>query len=168
MGIIPGSRIVWRIMVEHYHKRQELKDEHLIPRKVRTIIVGAGAGGSLFIKSLEGNNLGIDIIGIVDDEKSKQGMYVYDVPVLGEISALPDLVKKHHVEQITIAIPSLNKKELERIVELAQQTKIKINKMPSVEKVMTGKYKIDEFQEIDVVDLLGRDEVKLDRYGANW
>ena len=162
MGIIPGSRVFWRIMVEHYHKRQELKDEHLIPRKVRTIIVGAGAGGSLFIKSLEGNNLGIDIIGIVDDEKSKQGMYVYDVLVLGEISALPDLVKKHHVEQITIAIPSLNKKELERIVELAQQTKIKINKMPSVEKVMTGKYKIDEFQEIDVVDLLGRDEVKLD------
>lgn len=51
---------------------------------------------------------------------------------------------------------------MERIIELAQQTKVKINKMPSVEKVMTGKYQIDEFQEIDVVDLLGRDEVKLD------
>lgn len=162
MGIIPGSRIVWRILVEHYNKRQELTNGDQFTRKVRTIIVGAGSGGSLFIKSLEGSNLGIEIVGIVDDEHSKQGMYVYDVPVLGEISELPDLVKKHHVEQVTIAIPSLNKKELERIVELAQQTKIKINKMPSVEKVMTGKYKIDEFQEIDVVDLLGRDEVKLD------
>ena len=162
MALIPGSRVFWRIIVEHYYKKQEMQNVDQQTREVRTIIVGAGSGGSLFIKSLQGNNLGIEIVGLVDDDPSKQGMYVYDVPVLGDISALPELVEKHHVEQITIAIPSLKKKELERIIELAQQTKIKINKMPSVEKVMTGKYQIDEFQEIDVVDLLGRDEVKLD------
>lgn len=94
MAIIPGSRVVWRIIVEHYHKRQELVNGDQQTKKVRTIIVGAGSGGSLFIKSLQGNNLGIEIVGIVDDEESKQGMYVYDEPVLGYIAELPELVKK--------------------------------------------------------------------------
>lgn len=162
LAIIPGSRVLWRILFEHYHKRMEMQVGITQPKKIRTIIVGAGEGGSIFIRSLQRQDSGVELIGIVDDAASKQDLYLYDVPVIGSISELPALVKEHHAEQITIAIPSLKTKELERVVELSSQAGVKVNKMPSLEKVLAGKYQISEFQEIDVVDLLGRDEVELD------
>lgn len=162
LGLIPGSRIIWRIVMEHRDKRKELEENGPLKRKTRTLLIGAGSGGSLFIRKFEDEKLGIELVGVVDDDPAKQGMYVYGIPVLGQVSDLVTLVKKHQIDQVTIAIPSLKKIELERIIEIAQQTEVKINKMPSIEKVLTGEYKISEFQEIDVIDLLGRDEVQLD------
>lgn len=160
VAVIPGSRIIWRILIEHYEKKQVPSKGSL--KKVRTLIVGAGEGGSIYIKSLNRQDSDVEIIGIVDDKLSKQGLFLYDVPVLGKVSDLPIIVQEHQIEQITIAIPSLKKEALERIIELAQQTGTRINRMPSLEKIMTGKYKVNELQEIDVIDLLGREEVKLD------
>lgn len=160
LGVIPASRIVWRVIKEYQDRDIRLGKEPI--KKTRTIIVGAGSGGSMFIKSLQGSNLGIEILGVVDDSKSSQEMYVYGVPIIGYVSELPELVEKYHADQVTIAIPSLQREELERIIEIAHETHVKINKMPSIEKVIAGEYTVNEFQEIDVVDLLGRDEVKLD------
>lgn len=162
LGIIPGSRVVWRIAVEHYEGRRELEENGPHNRKIRTILIGAGSGGSLFVRKFEGDRLGIELVGIVDDDSTKQGMYVYGVPVIGKTADIAKLVKKYHIEQVTVAIPSLKKVELERMIELVQQTEAVINKMPSIEKVMAGEYEVTEFQEIDVIDLLGRDEVQLD------
>lgn len=160
IAVIPGSRIMWRIFIEHNEKRQGNGKKS--NRKVRTLIVGAGEGGSIYIKSLNRQDSDVEFVGIVDDKSSKQGLFLYDIPVLGKISDLPKIVQEREIEQITIAIPSLKKEELERIIELARQTKAQINRMPSLEKIMTGKYKVNELQEIDVIDLLGREEVELD------
>ncbi|HLR92392.1 MAG TPA: nucleoside-diphosphate sugar epimerase/dehydratase [Atopostipes sp.] len=161
-ALIIGSRILWRILTEHYQKRLELHQNGKKNEKVRTLIVGAGQGGSLFIRSLKRHDSEIDLVGIVDDEQSKQNLYLYDVPVLGKIGDIPELVSQYDIEQITIAIPSLKTEELERIVEICSKTDAKLNQMPSVEEVVTGKYEVNKFKEIDVVDLLGREEVKLD------
>ena len=160
VAVIPGSRVIWRISIEYYEKRKLAGQKYT--RKIPTLIVGAGEGGSIYIKSLNRQDSEIELVGIVDDKLSKQGLFLYDVPVLGKISDLPRIVSENNIEQITIAIPSLKKDELERIIELAQQTKAQINRIPSLEKIMTGKYEINELQEIDVIDLLGREEVELD------
>ncbi len=160
--IIPGSRILWQTLVEHYEKKKELALKGLIRKKIRTIIVGAGQGGSLFIENLKRYNSEVELIGIVDDAPSKQNVFLYGVPVIGTVSDIPKLIVEHDVEQITIAIPSLKADDLERIVESCSQTDVKINQMPSVEKVISGKYQVNKFKKVDVVDLLGREEVKLD------
>lgn len=160
IAVIPGSRVIWRILVEHHEKRKTNGGESA--KKIRTLIVGAGEGGSIFIKSLKRKDSEVELVGIIDDKHSKQGLFLYDVPVIGKISDLTEIISEEKIEQITIAIPSLKKEELERIVELARQTDAKVNRMPSLEKIMTGKYKVNEFQEIDVIDLLGREEVELD------
>lgn len=162
MALIIGSRVVWRILTEHIQKRKELSRNGKVAHKVLTLIVGAGQGGSLFIRSLQRHQSEIDLVGIVDDDQSKQNLYLYDVAVLGKIRDIPELVTEYDIEQITIAIPSLKPEELERIVEICTKTNAKVNQMPSVEEVVTGKYEVNKFKEIDVVDLLGREEVKLD------
>src|SRR5699024_1507224 len=58
--------------------------------------------------------------------------------------------------------PSLSKEDMSKIISTASKLNVKTNQMPFIEDVLSGKYKIDEFKNIEVTDLLGRDEVELD------
>lgn len=139
------------------------KKKQLLPtKKIRTMVVGAGDGGSLFIKSSQKHLSEIHMIGIVDDDATKHHMRVFGVPILGGTIDIPKLVVEQNIEQITIAIPSLGPEKLERILELCNQNPVTVNLMPSIEDVMSGKLSVQRFREVDVVDLLGRDEVTLD------
>lgn len=156
--IITGSRVVWRIVMEHKEKKERLGKD---TEPLRTLIVGAGAGGSLFIKSLR-HDSAIKFIGIVDDDKNKQRTTVYGVPVLGTTYDIEKLVESFNVDQITISAPSMSSKEITRVVDYCSNLNIKLNQMPSVEDIVQGSYEVNEFKEINVTDLLGREEVKLD------
>lgn len=158
VALITGSRIVWRIYHEHHYRKLKGRP---FDTQVRTLVVGAGDGGSVFVRSLKKNLSEVQVIGFIDDDSTKQKMFLYDVPVLGKIQDIPELVEKYQIEQITIAIPSLQPTEYERILDLCNQVDITVNQMPSIEDVLQGKLKVSQFREIDVVDLLGRDEVKL-------
>src|SRR5699024_633822 len=59
-------------------------------------------------------------------------------------------------------IPSLSSNEMSQIIDITKELKVKTNQMPYIEDVLSGSYKIDEFKDIEVTDLLGRDEVELD------
>ena len=94
--------------------------------------------------------------------KSKQNTYLYEIPVIGLVEDIPKLVHEYDIAQITIAIPSLKAIEYEYILDICNQSGVKFNLMPSVEDVLNGKLSVSRFRKIDVVDLLGREEVKLD------
>lgn len=158
--LIPGSRVLWRIIIEHKKRLENSEIENGV-KPVRTLIVGAGEGGSLFIRSLQKNDA-IQFIGLIDDDRNKKNTIVFGVPVLGTTDEIEHIVKLYNIEQITIAIPSLNQKELEYIVNEATKSSAKVNQMPAVEDIISGKYEVNKFKEIDVTDLLGRDEVELD------
>ncbi|WP_027108671.1 polysaccharide biosynthesis protein [Lacticigenium naphthae] len=160
--LIPGARIFWRIYHEHHQKLQREDSTDLKGEPLRTLIVGAGDGGSLFVRSIQRYNYGLNIIGFVDDDITKQQVSLYGIPVLGQTESIPQLVKQYAIEQITIAIPTLSKEELNHIVEICSETPVKINQMPSVEEVVQGQLEVSRFREIEITDLLGREEVNLD------
>jgi len=158
--LVPGSRIIWRVVSGYQYRRKNGGGE-FNQEPLQTLVVGAGEAGAILVKRLR-YDPGIHFVGVVDDDKTKHHTLLYDVPVLGSISDIHKITESTHIDQITIAIPSMGNEELNRIVELASDTGAKINRMPSVENIISGKYQVNRFKEIDVVDLLGRDEVKLD------
>lgn len=159
--LIPGSRVTWRF----YHEYKSGRYFGGINKEaaIRTLIVGAGDGGNLFISSLIKEPGEIEIVGIVDRDPGKKGSRLFDIPVLGVEGDIPDLVEKFQIEQVTVAIPSAKPDDLERILEYCAQVDVKVNQMPSIEEVLKGKLSVNRFREIDVVDLLGREEVQLDK-----
>jgi len=158
--LVPGSRIIWRV-VSGYQYRRKNGDGEFNQEPLRTLVVGAGEAGAILVKRLR-YDPEIHFVGIVDDDKTKHHTILYDVPVLGSISDIHKITESTQIDQITVAIPSMGTEELNRIVEMASDTGAKINRMPSVENIISGKYQVNRFKEIDVVDLLGREEVKLD------
>ena len=54
------------------------------------LIVGAGAAGEMIVKELLGHpQLGLNPIGFVDDDRTKHGHRLCDLPVLGSLAAHP-------------------------------------------------------------------------------
>lgn len=159
---IPGIRIAWRMFRERNEdlSRQNTSDGR---GKVRTLVVGAGEGGRLFISSLMHRPNEIEIIGIVDRDEKKRNYRLMGIPVLGKEEDIPRLVAEMEIDQVTIAIPSLKPKEMERILDYCNQVGVKVNQMPKIEDVMTGKLSVNRLRDIDVVDLLSREEVELNK-----
>ncbi len=159
MFFIIASRLVWRLYIEKKNSRcipsEEVKN---------TLILGAGEGGRILYNSLLGSKTAgdINVVGFIDDDPNKRHTYLSGKKVLGSIKDLSELVEKYEIAMITIAIPSLSRKKLREIFELIEPLHVKVNSMPSMEEVASGKINLSRLKEIDVVDLLGRDEVQLD------
>lgn len=159
--LVIASRLTWREIHEFVQHPSALLGKKVDGTK--TLVVGSGDGASLFIKIAQQKSKDLKIVAIVDDDKNKQNTYLHGVKVVGTTEQIPEIVGNYEVEQIVIAIPSLAPDDYERIVEYCQQTEVKVNAMPKYEQVITGKLSVSKLQEIDIADLLGRKEVKLDQ-----
>ena len=159
MFFIIASRLVWRLYIEKKNSRCITSEE-----VKNTLILGAGEGGRILYNSLLGSKTAgdINVVGFIDDDPNKRHTYLSGKKVLGSIKDLSELVEKYEIAMITIAIPSLSRKKLREIFELIEPLHVKVNSMPSMEEVASGKINLSRLKEIDVVDLLGRDEVQLD------
>lgn len=154
------SRIVWRLIVEYKVRRlighpSDLKN---------ALIIGAGEAGQLLYTTLKNNpnKSHMNIIGFIDDDPSKQHAYLDGKKVLGTTEKLPEIVEHFGIQMITIAIPSLDAENYERILDIVNPLDVEVNTIPSFEELASGQVAVTKLREIDVVDLLGREEIKLD------
>ncbi|SNJ23329.1 nucleoside-diphosphate sugar isomerase [Streptococcus pneumoniae] len=111
----------------------------------------------------------LELVGILDKDSKKKGQKLGGIPVLGSYDNLPELAKRHQIERVIVAIPSLDPSEYERILQMCNKLGVKCYKMPKVETVVQGLHQAGTgFQKIDITDLLGRQEIRLDesRLGA--
>ena len=155
--LIVATRLVWRLIVE-LRQRNKAKYTHNI------LIMGAGEGGRVLINSLLStkNTEKVKISGIIDDDVNKVGTYLNGIKVLGTTSDLNKLINENEIDMLTVAIPSISKHRLNELFDLSQSLGFKLNIMPSMEEIAEGKVNFSKLKDIDVVDLLGREEVKLD------
>lgn len=158
--IVP--RLIWKYMHERNKIQQASENQ-----PIRTLVVGAGDGGNLFINTVEEKKINIDIVGIVDKDPNKIGSFIRSYKVLGDRNDIPRLVEEFNVEQVTIAIPSLSGRDREAIVAICKSVGVPVNNMPRIEDIFSGDVTVSDFQEIDIADLLGRPEVVLDQKELN-
>lgn len=152
---IGGSRFSWRIFRDSFIKDTKVRK--------RTLIVGAGAAGTMLVRQLQQNHeLDLKPLAFVDDDVKKHNLQIYNMPVLGGVSSIEKIVKTKNIENIIIAIPSLSKKKLNEIFQECSKTSAKTQIMPLIEDVMLGKVTVNSFRDVEVEDLLGREPVQLD------
>ena len=158
--LIGGSRFSWRMFRDNFMTKQ--KDVK------RTLIVGAGAGGTMVARQLLSNH-GIDLkpVAFIDDDPKKYRLEILGISVVGDSGHIKEAVEKYKIENIVIAIPSLGQKELNRIFEECAKTNAKTQIIPKLEDLMTGKVTVNQFRDVQVEDLLGREPVELDIAGIS-
>lgn len=156
--LIGGSRFVWRMFRDTYIAKAT--------DKKRTLIIGAGSAGTMVVRQLQ-HNKEADLypIAFVDDDRNKQKLEIYNVPVVGTTNHIQEIVEDNDIEHIIIAIPSLNRNQINEIFEKCRKTKAKTQIVPMLEDLLDGKVSVNEFRDVQVEDLLGREPIQLDDAG---
>ena len=130
----------------------------------RTLVVGAGETGSLAINrmiSRDPNMPGLPIVA-TDDDREKRGNHIHGVRVEGGSEDIPELCEKYGIEQIVIAIPSATADQRREIYSICTQTSCILKTLPNVRDMRIDELDGVALRDVDVTDLLGRDEILLD------
>lgn len=151
-------RVLWQQLYLGQNKAEIMSK----PKTRKVIVMGAGDGGSYFMDSYRRNPGNMEVLAVLDSNKSKHGQAIGGVTVLGELDKLPEL-KAQGAEEVIIAIPSLSSKAYEEILTECNRLGLKVYKMPKVEDIIQGVIRPNQnLPKVEITDLLGREEVKLD------
>jgi len=129
----------------------------------RTIIVGAGDAGEMIAREmLRVPTLSYDLVGFVDDNIAKQGQNIHQIPVLGGTEDLATLIEQYDLEAAILAIPSASGKEVRRIVDVLEKSKLTFKIAPALHDIIDGRISFGQLRDVSIEDLLGRDVVTTD------
>ncbi|ENW85227.1 hypothetical protein F906_02754 [Acinetobacter pseudolwoffii] len=127
-----------------------------VPKK-RIAIYGAGNAGQQVAATLNRSNEHVPII-FIDDNPSLNGQNIGGIQVY-----LPDIALKYlpklKISEILIALPSVGRIRKSEIIKFLEPAHLKITEIPGLTKLVDGEIRISDIQEVDIIDLLGRDPV---------
>ena len=128
----------------------------------RVMIIGAGSAGSMLIHEM---NVSIKTqrypACVIDDDKNKIGRYVNGVKVVGDTTEIGYYAEKLNVDEIIIAMPSVEKTVIKRIVEECNKTKKAVKILPGIYQFTIGQVQVSDIKPVSITDLLGREQVKV-------
>ena len=153
-----GSRLIYRMWKEG--KLYRLKISQALP----VLILGSGDAAISLIKDLD-RSTEWRVIGLLDDDPSKRRMILHDSKVLGRIDELPALKKKLGVSHAIIAMPDANHSARRHALKICASAEINALTVPSYDDLISGKVTVSQIRKVELDDLLGRDQVKLDSAG---
>lgn len=162
LSLVIASRLIWRIY------RETIVMPRLSQLGNRTLIIGAGEAGSLLFKEIRRGSSPYQVVGFVDDEEQKIGMRLHGVPVLGSTSQLKAIIRKYHIEDVIIAIPSAGGKAVRNIVNSCERCKVRFKTLPGISDIIEGRISVSQIKDVEIEDLLGRDAVTLDEKSIHY
>ena len=157
---VGGSRMGFRILRSKKHMLSPGRSEEHRPR---TLIVGAGETGSHAIGRMMDKDplMPGEPVVAVDDNPAKLHKRIHGVRVMGTSDDIIELVDRFDIEQIVVAIPSATVDERKKIFGTCTQTKCQLRTLPNVRELRLDEINDVSLREVDVADLLGREEVVL-------
>jgi FlaA1/EpsC-like NDP-sugar epimerase len=156
--IMGGSRFLYRAW----------KDGHLIsPRQFDAepvIVMGAGAAGSALLRDMATSQRW-RAVGVLDDDPAKLRLQLQGVSVLGRLDDVARVAAHYQVQTVIVAMPSASPSARRHAVELVVGAGLKALTVPALADVLSGRVTAAEVRQVELEDLLGREQVLLDDAG---
>lgn len=134
----------------------------------RILIIGAGAAGAMVLNEIRSHSgWKYDPIAFIDDDPRKKGKIINGIRVVGNRNDIIETCQTMDIDEIIIAIPAASKKDKQDIINLCSETKCKVKTLPGVFELINGKATISQIRDVEIIDLLGREEIKLNLDGLN-
>jgi UDP-N-acetylglucosamine 4,6-dehydratase len=128
-------------------------------KKNRNVLIYGGGMGGIELATSLSQQSDINILGIIDDDRSLKNHFIQDLKVLGDREEIEKIRSKSGALEILLAIPSMNLKQRKELLKFLEDKDVSIRTMPSLNELASGKAKMSDLQKIDITELLGRDEV---------
>ena len=144
---IGALRFVMRAMQMFVRSRQI----NLIP----TLVVGRGPEASLFIREMrERPSLGYRVIGVVETNVPDAQLSYEDVPVVGTLESLPEVIRDSGANEVIIADPQVNGDALfEVMMRCGRRHGVEFRIAPSLFNCLPRKTEIDQIGVLPMIRL---------------
>ena len=153
-----ASRFMYRLL------RQLINEYRHTSEQVKIMIIGAGEATSVLMREIS-NSRYLDnskVVCIIDDDLGKVGKYIRGVKIVGTRDHIQEYARYYAIDEIIFAIPSASTKDKREILNICKETSCNLKILPGVYQMVDGEINIKDLRNVDVLDLLGRDPVKVD------
>ena len=153
--LMGGGRAVYRMWKEHYLLSATGDDGRPV------IILGTGTEAVGLVQELAYSKQW-RVVGLLDDDTSKQGREIYGHRVLGPIQDLAIWSQRLNAKQAILAIPSAKQAAHQRLIDICVKAGVRAYTIPTTEQLLSGLDRVDHVRPLELEDLLGRSPVKID------
>ncbi len=144
---VGGSRMTIRFIFQH----------QMMKSKERVIIYGAGSSGlQLHSILFQGNQF--HPVAFIDDNPLRQGSILNGLRVYPTVH-LADVIERYGARRILLALGNTPRSKRSLILRFLEDFPVKVQTIPSMSDIISGKATIAEVKDVEIEDLLGRDEV---------
>lgn len=161
MGIL-ALRVARRTQWESAQRRLRAVGS-IIPEARPVLLIGAGEAGVMVAREIERRgDLGLDVRGFVDDDRSKADSRILGIRVVGTTDDLPRLVREMGIDHVVISIAQAPRQQIRRIVAICEAIPVRVQIIPGLFEILQGRVAISRLRNVEIEDLLGREQVELD------
>ncbi len=127
------------------------------------MVIGAGEAANIIIKEIITSNYStMSIKCIIDDDSNKWGKYIQGIRVVGGRDKIVECADLYDIDEIIVAIPSVSRQELKKILDICKNTNCKLRSLPGMYQLVNGEVNVSRLRDVEVEDLLGRDPISVD------
>ncbi|MGH9799310.1 MAG: polysaccharide biosynthesis protein [Blastocatellia bacterium] len=156
-----GARLAWRVVCE---KAARAKTQNNGVR-LRTLLAGAGDAGIMTAREItRRRDLGLQVCGFLDDDQGKIGTMIQGISVFGATADLPQMVKKHRIDQVIITMANARRKTVRRILDLCEEAEIPVKIIPGLYEILGNQVTVSNVRPVEIEDLLGRDTINIEAW----
>lgn len=153
---VGGSRFSYRLLRFYSNRGKSKRDLE------RVMIIGAGlAGEKIYREISSAPQVYKEVICFIDDNIAKQQRSLHNVPIVGGRDKIIEASKEYKIEEILVAMPSVDEKDLADILNICKETKCRIKKLPGIYQMLNGDVHLSDFKEVEIKDLLGREPIEV-------
>ncbi len=111
--------------------------------KDRLIVVGTGETARMILQRIAWSpQLGYEVIGVIDGDSEEE--QIEDIPIIGNPEDLPDLIEKHSVDEVIVAIPEKGHREVVRVISYCERGRVSIKVFPDFFQFIASEADIDD------------------------
>ncbi len=157
VAFLAFSRLSYRLL------RSEIRTRGAAGARKRTMLIGAGSAGAMALREFQGSDHSENqVVCFIDDDPSKKGSYIRNVKIVGNRHDIVRVAAEMNIEEIIFAIPAATSKSRREIFEICKRTGCSMKIIPGIFQLANGEVTLQKIRSVDVLDLLGRDSVKVD------
>lgn len=127
------------------------------------MIIGAGSAGQMIIRDIHtAKELNDRAACVIDDDPNYWGRTIEGVKVVGGRDDILSAVEKYSIQKIYFAIPTATAEQKRDILNVCKETGCEMKILPGMYELINGNVHVSNLQKVDIVDLLGREPIKVD------
>ncbi len=153
-----GYRVLLRMILNDTYEGKVKNDD-----RKKVLIIGAGEATKILISTIKSSMKNIySIVGLIDDNPNKVDYAISGKKILGTRFDIPRICKENNIDVIFFTISNISNEDRKKILEICQETGCKVRILPGTKELIKDKPIMQNFRDVEIEDLLGRDPIKLD------